>query len=112
MQESNVDISGADRGDKTIEELEAAMPQAAIDLANANAEKVVLATKKAERKFNRRNRTAWNRMNRKSRTEKIERNMEKILNLVSFKGFLTDAQVKATEIDAVMSDPRMDDVTV
>lgn len=95
---SSVNLGNLDRGAESIEELEARLPQAAIDLANENAERVDKAAKKKLRKFNgRRNRNVWNRMNRPSKVAKIEDNMERILNFCGFKGYLTDKQVKTKE---------------
>lgn len=93
-EETKVNLGNLDRGDETLEELEARLPQAAIDLANENAANVVARKKKEARKFNgRRNRDAWNRMNRPVKLKKIEDNMERILNFCGFKGYLLDKEL-------------------
>jgi hypothetical protein len=88
---------GLDRGDKTIEELEATMPAAGLALVDQMEvqsieayEKDLKRIKRAKRHFNRRNRTAWDRMNRPHRLEKLESNMERVLNFMSFKGYVYD----------------------
>ena len=94
---STVDLSNVDRGEETIEELEARLPQAAIDLANENAAKVFLRKQQESRKFNSRNRDAWKRMNRKSKMDKINANMERSLNFFNFKGYVLDSALPQGE---------------
>ena len=90
---NEINIENTDRGDETIEELEERLPQAAIDMANRNAENVVKRKAKEAKRFNSRNRSAWDRMNRPSKLKKIEENMERILNFCNFKGYVLDSEL-------------------
>ena len=97
MTEKQIDLSTADRGDKTKEELEAELTPEALALVAQMEERTLTEFKrnaKAERRFYRKNRTAWDRMNRKARVASVVRGTEKILNLISGVGFVTDEQVK------------------
>ena len=97
-EDNKVNLEGTDRGEETIEQLEARLPQAAVDLANENAEKIVLRKKKEKRQFEgKRNRGAWNRMNNPVRLKKIEANLQRMYNLIEGKGWVTDAELKAQE---------------
>lgn len=97
---SNVDLSKLDRGDKTMEELEELMPQAGLDLVDSMEAQTIAAyeegqvkAKRKSRHFYRRNRKAWDRMNRKAKLDKMELGVQRTMNLVMGKGFLTDAQL-------------------
>ena len=92
-KDNKVNLDSIDRGSETLEELEARLPQAAIDLANENTANVVARKKKEARKFNHRNRDAWRRMNRPEKLKRIEDNMERILNFCGFKGYVLDSQL-------------------
>lgn len=99
-KENTIDISNRDRGDKTIEQLEAELtPEALamVDQLEANTirehEETQRKEKKARRHFNKRNRRAWNRMNRPHRLKMAELGMQRIYNLIAGQGFRTDAQI-------------------
>ena len=109
MHTNEIDISNVDRGTETLEELEARMPQAAIDLANSNAEAVVRRKSKESRRFNSRNRDAWNRMNRPAKLETIEANMERILNFCNFKGYVLDIELPVLPVEPKAAEVPMND---
>ena len=96
-QETNepqeIDLSGMSRGTQTIEELEEQMSPAAIDMVDGMADGIIKKDKRKKRKFNSRDRSAWERMNRPERLEKMELGFQRIYNLIAGKGFITDSQV-------------------
>ena len=91
-----------DRGDKSVEELEASMGPEAISMVSGMANKIIKANKKRGRKFYSRNRRAWDRMNRPSKLHRIEQGLQRMYNLIEGKGFTLDPVVpevtKETEV--------------
>jgi hypothetical protein len=97
MTEKQINIKNLDRGDKTQEQLESEMSPEALALVAQMEEKTIAEAKvnaKTKRRFYRRNRKAWDRMNRKGRIASVARGAEKILNLMAGIGFVTDAAIK------------------
>ena len=84
-----------DRGNKTIEQLEAEMGPAAKAMVDSMASKIIKKNKREGRKFYSRNRNAWDRMNRKAKETKIDLGFQRLYNLIGMKGFLTDAEIAA-----------------
>lgn len=90
-----LNVSGLDRGDKSLEELEAEMSPAAIQMVDGMTDKIIKKDKRKTRHFYKRNRKAWDRMNRPHRLKKIELGMERTMNLIAGKGFITDVEIAA-----------------
>lgn len=68
----------------TIEELEAALPEEAVEIVNAQAAAVISRNKMINKRFyGRKERKAWLRMNRKSKVEAIEHGHSKIMALIN-----------------------------
>ena len=102
MNENEINLDLTDRGDKTIAQLEADLPQAAIDIANETADRAKEKAHKEKRHFNRRNRVAWERMNRPEKLKRMEINMERILNFIDFNGYVRDSEVpKEAEVNEI-----------
>ena len=94
--QDKVNLEGMDRGTETLEEIEERLSpeaQALVASMARNVEKDVVKKSKSVRNFFRKNRTAWNRMNRKHRSSHMELGMQRILNLVNGKGNVVDSQV-------------------
>ena len=97
MTEKQVNIDSLDRGELTKEQLEAEMTPEALEMVEQMEERTIAEftkNSKAYKRFHRKDRTAWDRMNRPSRLASVARGSEKILNLMAGVGFVTDDQVK------------------
>lgn len=95
--DTRIDLSKADRGELTKEQLEAEMTPEALELVNQMELRTIAEfakNSKAARHFKRKNRDSWERMNRPSRLASIERGTQKILNLMAGVGFVTDDAIK------------------
>jgi len=69
---------------KSIEELEAELPEEAVEMVNAQAAAVISRTKRTNKRFyGKKNREAWIKMNRPAKIEAIEHGHAKILALVA-----------------------------
>ncbi len=109
-----------DRGYETLEELEARLPQATLDLADKMAEKIKAKRKKdirAARAFQgKRNRDAWNRMNRRSKAEAVDAGIGKMHALLDRGHNIIASSVidhknkwgQTDDIDLLDGDPRAD----
>ena len=97
MNNSEVNLSKVDRGELTKEQLEAELTPEALEMVEQMKLKTIAEfakNSKAYKRFHRKDRTAWDRMNRPSRLASIERGTQKILNLMAGDGFVTDDAIK------------------
>lgn len=86
MDEPKVDLGKLDRGDKTAEELDAELSPEAVTLVDTMAQSTIEQFNRnkdieKQRKisfYGKRNRRAWDRMNRQSQIDKANRGVEKI----------------------------------